>query len=107
MFLFIVIIDISRFPADCLYSSSWDKSLPCVICDDSLMFRISNRVLQRGDISDISIKHHWSYDDLQIKTHQGTCYSLRLENEHIRVVENGDLYSYAFCKLDYIELGDR
>lgn len=94
-------------PADYLYSNSWDKSLHCVICDDSLIFRISNKVVNKSDISTISIEHHWSYDELYIKTHQGITYNTKCENEHIKVIENGYARQYALCKLDYIELGNR
>ena len=94
-------------PADCLYSNSWDKSLHCVICDDSLIFRISNKVVHKSDISTISIEHHWSYDELYIKTRQGITYNTKCENKHIKVIENGYARQYALCKLDYIELGNR
>ena len=94
-------------PADYLYSNSWDKSLHCIICDDSLIFKTQNKFLKRSDISTISVKHHWSYDELCIKSHQGVIYNINLENEHIRVIENGYIHQYAFCKLDYIELGNR
>lgn len=94
-------------PADYLYSNSWDKSLHCVICDDSLIFRISNKVVHKSDISTISIEHHWSYDELYIKTHQGITYNTKCENKHIKVIENGYARQYALCKLDYIELGNR
>jgi hypothetical protein len=94
-------------PADYLYSKSWDKSLHCVICDDSLIFRISNKVVHKSDISTISIEHHWSYDELYIKTHQGITYNTKCENKHIKVIENGYARQYALCKLDYIELGNR
>ena len=94
-------------PADYLYSNSWDKSLHCVICDDSLIFRTPTKVLKRSEISAITINHHWSYDDLIIKTKQGICYNFKAENAHIRVMENGYVRRYALCKLDYIELGDR
>jgi hypothetical protein len=94
-------------PADYLYSNFWDKSLHCVICDDSLIFRISNKVVHKSDISTISIEHHWSYDELYIKTRQGITYNTKCENEHIKVIENGYARQYALCKLDYIELGNR
>ena len=94
-------------PADYLYSNSWDKSLHCIICDDSLIFKTQNKLLKRSDISTISVKHHWSYDDLIIKTKQGNRYTFKAENAHIRVIENGYARQYALCKLDYIELGNR
>lgn len=94
-------------PADYLYSELWDKSLHCIICYDSLTFRIQNKLLKKSDISTISIKHLWSYDELYIKTHQGITYNIQLENEHIRVIENGYTRQYALCKLDYIELGNK
>ena len=94
-------------PADYLYSNSWDKSLHCVICDDSLTFRTSDKVIHKNEISTITIKHHWSYDELYIKTYQGITYNMKLENKHIRVIENGYTRQYALCKLDYIQLGNK
>lgn len=92
-------------PADYLYSNAWEKSLRCVICDDSLTFRTSDKVIYKNDISTISIKHHWSYDELYIKINQGITYNAKCENKHIQVIENGYARQYALCKLDYIELG--
>ena len=90
-----------------MHSSDWDISLHCVICDDSLIFRTSSKILKRNDIATITINHHWSYDDLTIKTKQGISYNLKKENAHIKVIENGYAHQYALCKLDYIELGDK
>ena len=94
-------------PADYLYSSLWDRSLHCVICDDFLKMRINNKMLTRNDIDYITIKHHWSYDDLNIRTYDGAYYNVKLENGYINVMENGYGNMYAFSKLDYIELGKR
>ena len=94
-------------PADYLHSDLWDKSLHCTICDDSLIFKTPFKVLQRKDIYEIAIKHHWSFDELTIKTHQNIEYKTEIENGNIRVIENGCVRQYAFCKLDYIELGER
>jgi hypothetical protein len=63
--------------------------------------------IKRSDISTISVKHHWSYDELYIKTRQGITYNTKCENKHIKVIENGYARQYALCKLDYIELGNR
>ena len=93
-------------PADYLYSNSWDKSLHCVICDDSLAFRISNKVVHKSDISTISIEHHWSYDEVKIEAKNGTRYAVNIENGSIYVIDNGYKYRYALCKLDYIHLGN-
>ena len=94
-------------PADYLCSNLWDKSLHCVICDDFLKMRIYNKSLTRNDIAYITIEHHWSYDNLHIRTYDGVYYNVKLENGHINVIENGYSRMYALCKLDYIELGRR
>ncbi len=94
-------------PSDYLYSNLWDKSLHCVICDDSLRFRVHNKLLTRNDIRSIIIRHRWSYDDVYIETYDNVTYSTKLENGHISVNENGSICTYALCKLDYIELGRR
>jgi hypothetical protein len=94
-------------PADYLYSNSWEKSLQCIICEDFLMFKTPTKILKRRDISSIVINHHWSYDDLIIKTNQGAVYKTKVENAHIMVIENGYTHRYALCKLDYIKLGTR
>jgi len=91
--------------ADYLYCNSWGKSLHCIIRDESLRFTTPERVLTRKDIDSISIVHHWSYDDLTIKTVSGRVYNVMRENDHVIVNENGHKYRYALCKLDYIKLG--
>ena len=37
----------------------------------------------------ISITHHWSYDELKIKTLRGTCFTSQIENASIYVIDNG------------------
>ncbi|MBE6658859.1 MAG: NERD domain-containing protein [Ruminococcaceae bacterium] len=91
--------------ADYLYCNSWGKSLHCIIRDESLRFTTPERVLTRKDIDSISIVHHWSYDDLTIKTVSGRVYNVMRENDHVIVNENGHKYRYALCKLDFIQLG--
>lgn len=91
--------------ADYLYCSSWEKSLHCVICDESLSFATSDGILTRTNIESISIVHHWSYDILKIKTVSGRVFEVVRENDAIVVNDNGYKDRYSFCKLDYIKLG--
>ena len=91
--------------ADYLYCSSWDKSLHCIICDDSLRFTTPTGILNRCNIHLISIHHHWSYDEISIKTKDGACHIINIENGSISVIDNGQRYRYSLCKLDYIQLG--
>lgn len=91
--------------ADYLYCNSWGKSLHCVIRDESLRFTTPEGVLTRNDVDSISIVHHWSYDELEIKTVNGRVFSVNRENDYIVVNDNGYKYRYALCKLDYIKLG--
>ncbi len=91
--------------ADYLYCNSWGKSLHCIICDESLRFTTPEGVLTRKGIDSISIVHHWSYDELKIKTVSGRVFFVNRENDYIVVNDNGYKYRYALCKLDYIKLG--
>ena len=91
--------------ADYLYCNSWGKSLHCIVCDESLRFTTPEGVLTRKGIDSISIIHHWSYDELNIKTISGRVFSVNRENDYIVVNDNGYKYRYALCKLDYIKLG--
>lgn len=92
-------------PADYLYARSWDKSLHCVIDRKSLHFKTVKGAIGAEDIVSINIKHRWSYDDLFIRMLNGTTQKITVENEKIRVYENGIAKSYSICKLDYIEFG--
>lgn len=91
--------------ADYLYCNSWGKSLHCIVCDESLRFTTPEGVLTRKDIESISIVHHWTYDELEIKTVSGRVINVNRENDYIIVNDNGYKYRYALCKLDYIKLG--
>ena len=91
--------------SDYLYCNSWGKSLHCIVCDESLRFTTPEGALTRNDVDSISIVHHWSYDELKIKTVSGRVFSVNRENDHIVVYDNGYKYRYALCKLDYIKLG--
>ena len=91
--------------ADYLYCNSWGKSLHCIVCDESLRFTTSEGALTRNDVDSISIVHHWSYDELIIKTVSGRVFSVNRENDYIVVNDIGYKYRYALCKLDYIKLG--
>ena len=91
--------------SDYLYCNSWGKSLHCIVCDESLRFTMPEGVLTRKGIDSISIIHHWSYDELKIKTISERVFSVNRENDYIVVNDNGYIYRYALCKLDYIKLG--
>lgn len=89
-----------------LNCSPSERSLHCVVCDDSLRFTTSTGVLDRSNIRSMSIEHHWSYDEVEITTKDGECYTVTVENGSLFVIENGHRERYALCKLDYIHLGD-
>ena len=44
---------------------------------------------------------------LTIQTRDGKIFDIKEENAHIKVIDNGNIYKLAFCKLDYIEIGKR
>ena len=92
--------------ADYLYSNSWEKSMSCIICDDSLRFALPSGTLNKDNIKSISISHHWFYDEVKIMTRNGERYIVKVENGFIYVINNGYKYRYALCKLDQIILGD-
>lgn len=91
--------------ADYLYCKSWGKSLHCIVCDDSLRFNTPEGIITKHTIHSISIMHHWSYDELKIKTVNGTCFISKIENASISVIYNGEKKEYALSKLDYIQFG--
>jgi len=91
--------------ADYLYCNSWGRVLHCIVCDDSLRFTTSMGVVDRHNIHSISISHHWSYDEVNVKTKDGACHIVNVENGSVIVIDNGQRYRYALCKLDYIQLG--
>jgi len=62
-------------------------------------------IVDRHNIHSISIFHHWSYDEVNIKTKDGACHIVNVENGSVIVIDNGQRYRYALCKLDYIQLG--
>ncbi len=91
--------------ADYLYAKSWDKSLHCVIDENSLRFNIADKLITKDKIKFIKIKHHWSYDELTIMLKDGTFYNVTQENAKIKVGNNDIVKEYDICKLDYIEIG--
>lgn len=92
-------------PADYLYANAWGKSLHCIIDRTALRFETSEGVITADHIASIRISHHWSCDDLHIQLTDGSERNITLENTKIQVSDNGRVYSYALCKLDYIEFG--
>ena len=93
--------------ADYLYHHSWGTSfLCCVVCDNSLRFNTPNGLLTKRNIYSISITHHWSYDELKIKTLSGELLVSNLENSFISVIDNGYIKRYALSKIDRIQFGN-
>lgn len=92
-------------PADYLYAKEWDKSLSCVINRASLKFETRRGVIPIDKIESIRIFHHWTYDKMKIKLINGSKRTVKLENAKVKVMDNGNSFTYALCKLDYIELG--
>ena len=92
--------------ADYLYAESWDKSLHCIIEDDSLKFQIDNEEISREKIRHIHINHHFAYDELNITLKDGRVKCITTENAKINLKENGTIRPQALCKVDYIELGE-
>lgn len=91
--------------ADVLLSHAWSKSLRCTVCDDSVHFQTPNGVLTKHLIHSISITHHWSYDEITLQARSGECYTKKIENASISILENGRKQEYALSKIDYIEFG--
>ena len=91
--------------ADYLYYNTWGNSLQCVINRDTLRFYTSKGLIPTDEIVCIRIAHHWHFDKLYIRLSDGSEFVIALENAKIQVSENGNLNTYALCKLDYIELG--
>lgn len=90
---------------DRLYSKSRQR-LDCIIPEESLCFNTKFGTLTKSDILIIQIEHHWCYDTLKIEMVDGKYYTIDVENGHIDVTVNSIYYRYAFCKLNYIEIGN-
>lgn len=90
---------------DRLYSKLRQK-LDCIIPEKSLCFNTECGVLIKSDIRSIRIEHYWCYDTLKIETVDGKYYTIDIENGHIDVTVNSRYYKYAFCKLNYIQIGN-
>lgn len=93
--------------ADFLYSPSiWgERSLHCVIRDDSLSFNINGRVVNKKDIFRIDISHHFSYDTVSLRLRSGNVLTTNLEDHEIIVMEGDGLYKYSFAKIQTILIG--
>lgn len=92
-------------PADYLFAKTWDNSLYCIIDRTSLPVQTPQDIVSQNNIVSIRISHRWSCDELYIKMTDNSVQNITLENEKIRVNDNGHIRNYALCKLDYIELG--
>ena len=93
--------------ADFLYSPSvWgERSLHCIIREDSLSFNIDGRIINKKDILRIDIEHHFSYDTIKLRLQNGNIVTTDLENHEIVVLEGNGLYRYSFAKIQTIIIG--
>lgn len=89
---------------DRLYTKARQK-LDCMILENALCFQFPNAYLTKRKIHSIHIRHAWYYDVLTIRTIDGNSHSIKIENGYVLVTINSRAYRYAFCKLDYIEIG--
>lgn len=92
--------------ADYLYGKNSEYVEQCIVYSNSLCFNTSDGILTRDQIHDIFITHHWSYDELKIKTVSGNYYYTKIENGSIYVNNNGYRHRRALCNLDHIHLGN-
>ena len=92
-------------PADYLYANFYDKSLRCLISEQSLHFQTEGKRIQKDDIDYIKISHHFSFDELHIVLNNGLKVMVKAENAKLLVNYNMEQYEYALCKLDYIKIG--
>lgn len=90
--------------ADCLYSVT-GRSLRCVVDRSTLRFEADRETISPDRMIAVRVVHHWSYDELYVQFTDGTKRVISLENAKIRVCDDGRFFTYALCKLDYIELG--
>ena len=92
--------------ADRLYNNAWDRSLHCIVRKESLHFRAPDGIITLKHIRSIAVKHHWSYDELDIETIRGSRFKSKAENASIFVVDNGIKQKYSLSKIDYIQFGN-
>ncbi len=93
--------------ADFIFSNSLfgERSLHCLINDESLTFKTNKRILRRKDIRYIKIVHHFSYDDIIIDLKNGDLVTTRNENGVLIVKDNKTIKEFSLSKIDSIELG--
>lgn len=96
---------IVNLPIICI-SRNGNKSLHCIISDDSLKFRTpQGETIGRKDIRSIEIIHHWSYDELLIKRTDGRECLVPSENAKLKVNDGKGVREYSVCKLTCIYVG--
>lgn len=93
--------------ADLIYSPPlWgERSLHCLIREDSLTFIIDGKTITKKDMIRIYIYHHFTHDNVVIFLNDGNTVSTTLENYEIVVEENGYLSKYSFAKINTIIIG--
>ena len=69
------------------------------------LFDALSKTVPIDRIASIRIIHHWSYDELYVKSTDGSESRLAFENEKVQVWYDGRIRTFALCKLDYILLG--
>lgn len=90
---------------DRLYSAAGQK-LDCVIPETAFGFDTPYGHLTKKVIASVRITHYRCHDVLTIQTVGGHHCTVRFENGHVRVTVNGKSRRYAFCKLNYIVIGN-
>ena len=90
--------------ADRVQGKTAGRVLLCRISDASLSITTNRGLLHRADIHRITVKHHWSYDEIYIQTKAATEVRVCAENAWITVFNGIALEKYAMSKIDCIEL---
>lgn len=90
--------------ADTLISGN--KTLNCIISNDSLSFDTDEGHICRDDIESIDIRHRWSFDKLYINKNDGTQGYAEIENAYLTVTEGHNVDTYPLAKIDRIEIGN-
>ena len=88
--------------ADTLISGN--KTLNCIISNDSLSFTTDNGIISRNEIESIDISHRWSFDKIYVNKTDGTKGCAEIENAYLTVTEGHSVNVYPLSKIDRIEI---
>ncbi len=90
--------------ADLIYYNGV-RGRACVIDPSSIRLESGQGIIPSNEIESISIKHHWTYDEVFIVLNSGSIVRVECDNAKIRILIDGIFRSYSLCRIDKIKFG--